>query len=119
MRKDAKYATPRDNNEQKPTTRGTVVLCLFILALFAIVVGTVVYLVRTDTPTARDRFSAHDSLDVTRTYDGEMIRWYVFTDPDSGAQYLVNDRGGVTPRLDGFGNPKGTQYSDQSERGYD
>ena len=41
----------------------------------------------------------HDSMTVTYTYDGEMIRWYVMIDPDSGVQYLVNDRGGCCPRL--------------------
>lgn len=41
---------------------------------------------------------SHDSLGVTWTHDGEAIRWYVFEDPDTGIQYLVNDRGGVVPR---------------------
>lgn len=47
----------------------------------------------------------HDSLAPTYTYDGEIIRWYVFTDPDTDVQYLVNDRGGCTPRLtSGYGS---------------
>lgn len=41
----------------------------------------------------------HDSLAPTYTYDGQIIRTYVFTDPDSGVQYLVTDAGGITPRL--------------------
>lgn len=41
----------------------------------------------------------HDSLAPTYTYDGDIIRTYVFTDPDSGVQYLVTDKGGITPRL--------------------
>lgn len=42
----------------------------------------------------------HDSLGPVYTYDGEgTMRVYVFTDPDSGVQYLVNDKGGITPRL--------------------
>lgn len=40
----------------------------------------------------------HDSLGVTWTHDGEAIRWYVFEDPDTGTQYLVNDRGGCVER---------------------
>lgn len=40
----------------------------------------------------------HDSLGVTYTHDGEAIRWYVFADPDTGVQYLVNDRGGCVRR---------------------
>lgn len=42
----------------------------------------------------------HDSLTVNYTYDGEAIRWYVMTDPDTGVQYLVNDRGGCCRRED-------------------
>lgn len=49
----------------------------------------------------------HDSLAPTYTYDGEIIRTYVFTDPDTGVEYLVNDRGGCTPRLDGHGDVMG------------
>lgn len=42
----------------------------------------------------------HDSLGPVYTYDGEgTMRVYVFTDPDSGVQYLVSDKGGITPRL--------------------
>lgn len=48
----------------------------------------------------------HDSLDGTLTADGSYIRWYVFTDPDTGIEYLVNDRGGCTPRLDSAGKPQ-------------
>ena len=42
----------------------------------------------------------HDSLGPVYTYNGEgTMRVYVFTDTDSGVQYLVSDKGGVTPRL--------------------
>lgn len=41
----------------------------------------------------------HDSLGISYTYNGEEVRWYVFTDPDTNVQYLFNDQGGVTPRL--------------------
>ena len=51
----------------------------------------------------------HDSLAPTYTYDGEVIRWYVFIDPDTSVQYLVNDRGGCYPRLDQYGNVIGVQ----------
>lgn len=46
-------------------------------------------------------YPSHDSLGPTYLHDGQdVIRWYVFTDPDTGVQYLVNDRGGCTPRLE-------------------
>lgn len=47
---------------------------------------------------AAEKGPTHDSLGVTWTYDGEAIRWYVFTDPDTGVQYLVNDMGGCVRR---------------------
>lgn len=40
----------------------------------------------------------HDSMCVTYTYDGQMIRYYVMTDPDTQRQYIVNDRGGMVLR---------------------
>lgn len=57
-----------------------------------------------------ERVITHDSLAPTYTYDGEVIRWYVLTDPDTGVQYLVNDRGGATPRLDRHGRVVGVEY---------
>lgn len=54
----------------------------------------------------------HDSLAPIYTYDGEIIRTYVFTDPEKGVQYLVNDRGGMTPRLDTNGHIIGVQDED-------
>jgi hypothetical protein len=53
-------------------------------------------------------YPSHDSLAPTYLYDGKsVIRWYVFIDPDTGMQYLVNDRGGCTPRLDSNGKQMG------------
>lgn len=53
-------------------------------------------------------YPSHDSLAPTYLYDGKsVIRWYVFIDPDTGMQYLVNDRGGCTPRLDASGREMG------------
>lgn len=49
----------------------------------------------------------HDSLTVSYTYNGEAIRWYVMVDPDTGIQYVVNDRGGCCPRLDRDGEVMG------------
>ena len=46
----------------------------------------------------------------TYTYDGEIIRTYVLTDPDTGIQYLEGDRGGICPRLDRYGNVMGVDY---------
>lgn len=41
----------------------------------------------------------HDALGPVYTSEGDIIKVYVFTDPDTDIQYLVSDRGGLTPRL--------------------
>lgn len=59
----------------------------------------------TESLKAQEHRVTHDSLASTYTFDGELtIRWYVFTDPETDVQYLVNDQGGCTPRLDEYGN---------------
>ena len=40
----------------------------------------------------------HDSMTAVHTYNGETIRFYVMIDPDTGVQYIVNDRGGMCLR---------------------
>lgn len=51
--------------------------------------------------------TTHGSLVPIYTYDGEVIRWYVFVDSDTEIQYLVNDRGGCCVRLDSYGSVMG------------
>lgn len=81
------------------------VLVLFFLLLCLGILASVTWGLTHITPTETEQTQAqvhkitHDSLAPTYTYDGEVIRWYVFTDPDTDVQYLVNDRGGCTPRL--------------------
>ena len=67
-----------------------------ILVAFAAIVGG--FLRQAHESTTKEPTIRHDSLDVTRTYDGGMIRWYVFVDPDTQIEYLVNDRGGCCRR---------------------
>ena len=97
MRKDVRYATPRSRPPREvPVGWISALVCMLLvlgLGLIAYVLARQVNESAKMEPTVR-----HDSLDVTRTYNGELIRWYVFTDPDSGVQYLVNDRGGVCVR---------------------
>ena len=45
-----------------------------------------------------ERLITHDSMTAVHTYNGETIRFYVMTDPDTGVQYIVNDRGGMCLR---------------------
>lgn len=58
----------------------------------------------TELPTHR---VTHDSMCATKTYDGELTRWYAMVDPDYRVQYPVCDRGGCCVRSDGEGNVTG------------
>ena len=49
-------------------------------------------------PSETEHLITHDSMTAVHTYDGETIRFYVMTDPDTGVQYIVNDRGGMCLR---------------------
>lgn len=88
-----------------------------LLPLFAvlilIILGSLAWGVTHQPPTEAELRPAakitHDSLTSSYTYDGEVIRWYVLTDPDTQIQYLVNDRGGCTPRLSESGTVMGLQ----------
>ena len=96
MRNDVRYATPR-NRPPKDVPIGWIsaLVCMFIV----MGLGLVVYvLVRQVNDAATEPTIRHDSMGATHTYDGETIRWYVFTDPDTQIQYLVNDRGGCCVR---------------------
>lgn len=74
----------------------------FLVFVVAFALALVIFFIALAlTPEARpSQKLRHDSLSATLTNDGTYIRWYVFVDPDSGVEYLVNDRGGATPRLD-------------------
>lgn len=101
--------TPR-GERKRPSTAAVVFLTLLIGSVLAIVAWR--GLTHEPPNEAEQRPEAvitHDSLAPTYTYDGEVIRWYVLIDPDTSVQYLVNDRGGCTPRLDQYGNVIGVQ----------
>ena len=97
MRRDVKYATPRSRPPREvPVGWISAALCLLVvlgLGLIVYVLAKQVNDAATAQPTIR-----HDSMGATHTYNGETIRWYVFTDPDTQVQYLVNDRGGCCVR---------------------
>ena len=96
--------TPRKGRKQ-PSDAGVVLFCFCMVALL---LAALWYGLLRGEP-AETKAVTHDSLAPTYTHDGEIIRWYVLTDPDTSVQYLVNDRGGCTPRLDQYGNVIGVQ----------
>jgi hypothetical protein len=104
-----KYAQPTPRNQKAYPTNVAVAVVSALLA--AILIGSLLAGCHDMIPVATeaDQRPTHDSMTYARTYDGELIRVYVVTDPDTGAQYVVSDRGGITPRLDGFGRVMGTR----------
>lgn len=104
-----KYAQPTPRNQRAYPTKGAVVFVSLLLV--AILLGALWagYSEMIPAATEADQRPTHDSMTYARTYDGELIRVYVVTDPDTGAQYVVSDRGGITPRLDNFGRVMGTR----------
>jgi len=86
-----------------------VLLCVLSALLLGSLVWGLTHELPKESELRPERTITHDSLAPTYTYDGEIIRWYVLIDPDTGVQYLVNDRGGCTPRLDQYGNIMGLQ----------
>jgi len=101
--------TPR-SPKARPTSAAVALVAMMLFAVLALVVS---WALSHDLPTEAEqrpeRVITHDSLAPTYTYDGEVIRWYVLIDPDTDVQYLVNDRGGCTPRLDQYGGIIGVQ----------
>ena len=107
------YQTPTPRNKRDlPPAKFAILFALLCLAVFAAIQWTSGCKKVADESDEKPTIT-HSSLAPTYTYDGEVIRWYVFTDPDEGVQYLVNDRGGCCPRLDRNGEQMGTL----SERG--
>lgn len=98
----AKYPMRRHDDQVPPVRAVVGVVVLITLTIAAMLWFTK----RVEGGATRHTpYPSHDSLGPTYLYDGkDVIRWYVFTDPDTGQQYLVNDRGGCTPRVKGDPN---------------
>lgn len=112
MSMGSRRPTPRGRREV-PSNAATIAFCLLMIALIAFAATWgMTHTLPTEAEQRPVRKITHDSLAPTYTYDGEIIRWYVLTDPDTSVQYLVNDRGGCTPRLDQYGNIIGGQDYD-------
>ena len=69
---------------------------LLVVAIFIGIVVAFVMQAKEDSK-AQPKMS-HDSMTVVHTYNGETIRFYVMTDPDTQVQYIVSDRGGICVR---------------------
>lgn len=77
---------------------------VFVLVVLAIILMHMLGCDKEETPVeveepAKITQPTMSPLGPVYTEDGNTIRMYVFTDPDTDIQYLVSDRGGVTPRI--------------------
>ena len=92
--------------------------------LATIVVVTVVYALTLYMSTERSRSGEsmtsqesqstnkrHDAMTCTYDNKGNRTNYYVMVDPDTGIQYVVNDKGGMCPRLRKDGTVFGTEQS--------
>ena len=93
---------PAPRHDVVPSNRATVALVIVAIVL---IIGIGVFalmgqheLVNASKSTKADVLVTHDSMTAVHTYNGETIRFYVMTDPDTGVQYIVNDRGGMCLR---------------------
>lgn len=92
---------PAPRHDYVPSNATTVVVALIAVALimgFAAWAYTSSLEATNDAGVQSERPITHDSMTIVHTYDGEEIRFYVMTDPDTGVQYIVNDHGGMCSR---------------------
>ena len=101
------YGNPTSPQGRKSGGAASVALGLVVCAAIAVACLFFVFVANRAKPKAdtkqqeqqaKPKGPTHDSMCVTYTYDGEAIRYYVMTDPDTQRQYIVNDRGGMCLR---------------------
>lgn len=93
---------PAPRHDVVPSNGATVAL---IIVAIVLIIGAGVWawlgqreIVEASKATKSDVLVTHDSMTAIHTYNGEIIRFYVMTDPDTNIQYVVNDRGGMCVR---------------------
>lgn len=102
-RYDYDIRRPQRRYDSEPSGCGVALVCLLVIGIL-VVIALVMAKQVNDAAVAKPK-QRHDSMTVNYTYDGETIRWYVMTDPDTGVQYVVNDRGGCSVRVRKDGSP--------------
>ena len=98
--------TPREP-EPRPSGCAVILVAALLVSILAMVLWLGSEFLEVPTEAEQRPNPTHDSMTVSWTHDGEAIRWYVMIDPDTGIQYVVNDRGGCCSRLDRYGNVMG------------
>ena len=90
--------------DEESSMWGIAIVCILVMVIFA---GIALALAKQTNDKATKTAQTHDSMTYARTNDGDTIRVYVVTDPDSQVQYVVSDRGGICPRYDRYGRIMG------------
>lgn len=101
--------TPREP-KKRPSGCAVALVSIMLVAILAMLVwlGSEFADLPTEAEQRPEHVITHDSMCATYTYDGEVVRWYVMVDPDTGAQYVYNDHSWVqTPRIDRNGDVMG------------
>ena len=108
--------TPREKR-RLPSDRATIAFLLIVIAVLSFLIARGLAQGQTGKMQAgQEHKITHDSLCATYTYDGEVVRWYVFVDPEYGTQWVYNDHDWrAFPRIDA----NGTQIGLQSKSDYE
>lgn len=116
MSMGSRRPTPRGRREV-PSNAATIAFCLLMIALIAFAATWgMTHTLPTEAEQRPVHKITHDSLCATYTYDGEVVRWYVFVDPDYGTQWVYNDHDWrAFPRI----GADGTQIGVQNQSDYE
>lgn len=108
--------TPR-RQQRRPNDKATAFVCLLIIALLGLLTWWgLTSTMPTEAEQTQEHKITHDSLCATFTYDGEVVRWYVFVDPEYGTQWIYNDHDWrAFPRIDANGAQIGLQNQSDYE----
>lgn len=108
-----KNSHPTPRGQRQAIKRGlnlNIGLLMLLLIEAIVIIATIASF--TVKPKAEGSYITHDSLGPVYTHDGkDIIRIYVFKDPDTNNEYLVSDHGGIvlrSPRVRTYSNSNGT-----------
>ena len=71
---------------------------IFLVLLILLCAGLLIC-VSVHTSSAQAALPRMEPLTATFTADNDSIKAYILIDPDTSLQYIVTDKGGITPRL--------------------
>lgn len=75
-------------------------LGIFLILIMLLTLCGVAYTILGTTVNAFAVVPRMEPLTATFTSEGDSIKAYILVDPDTQQQYIVTDKGGITPRLE-------------------